>query len=247
MHIQTLSTFFQYQQCRQCWTHANVVIDSPPVRPRHLQSGCCYLQAKLTNFTAAVRLQLRSCLAQHACLSVSQVSIEGIKSGPRRLYGEYDQQPGSVIASSQKGMTAEPSLTNSSSLETTTAVNIRMQDAAVQSWSRGVTVAVHIQLGGAKSQGQQLAAALQHEHERVLADNAMNAAIGPVDAANLQAEVVDVSPVLANSSLTRSQAEIKRTSQHGTSQSKELVQVKLCWKRLDRAHQTCWDCSSASS
>ena len=136
-------------------------------------------------------------------------------------------------------MTAEHSLANSSLSVTTTAVNSPVQDAAVQQSSRGVTMAVHIQLGSAQSQGHQLAAALQQEPERVLTDNAMNAAVGPVNVASLQAGVIDMSPVLANSSLTIRQADTKMAPQRSISASKELVQVRHCCSRFDRAYQNC--------
>lgn len=184
------------------------------------------MQAKLTSFKAAARLQLRTSLADALHLPVMRVTIEGIKSGQSSsMPAAHCSQEGTVTNTCGNESTAEQELANSKPA----AAHAALQLSAVQGSSGGVTVAVHVQLGSAKLQGQQLAAALQTAPETVLTDVDMSAAIGPVNAGSVQAEVVDVTPGLASDIASGRQADSNLVAQQAKAPSKELIEVRLRW------------------
>ena len=185
------------------------------------------VQAKLTSFRASARLQLRTCLADHLHLPLISITIEGIKwrqssSKP----AAHSQQEDEVTSACGRDITAEQGLANSRP-EAAAAAHTAMQPPAVQASSSGVTVAVHIQLGSAQVQGQQLAAALQTAPDTVFTVEGMSAAIGPLHAGSVQAEVVDVTPGLARDSCSAGQADISAPPQEATPSSTELIEVRL--------------------
>ena len=184
------------------------------------------MQAKLTSFKAAGRLQLRTCLAHHLHLPLLTTTIEAIKSGrSSSLSAAHCQHPGALGNTYGKDSAAEQALAKGKPVA---GANAAMQPSAVQAPSSGVTVAVHIQLGSAQQQGQQLAAALQTAPDTVLTDGELNAAIGPVHAGSVLAEVVDVTPGLAHDECSSTkQADRMLPPQEAMTQGRELVEVRM--------------------
>ena len=181
------------------------------------------LQAKLASFTAAARLDLRTCLAQHASLPIPVVSIEGIKSGRTAMPSHCDMQP--VLRTGKPAAEHDVLPDRGPSASTPEAA---LQCAAVQLLSAGVTVAVHVELGSRKAAGEQLLAALQTLPETIFSNSQLCAAVGLVDAASVHAELNDATPGLAKCSSTTSQADLERVLQQTAPVSKELVEVGQC-------------------
>lgn len=192
------------------------------------------VQAKLTSFKAAARLQLRTCLAHHIQLPVMKVTIEGIKSGCSSMPAALASLETAVSPADGKG-------TSSNQVPTATAAHTAAVEPAVQPSSSGVTVAAHVQLGSAKEPGQQLAAALQTVPHTILTDGEMIAAIGAIDAGSVQAEVIDVTPGLAcDSSSPTMQADNSVPPQQAKNTpqevSQELTEVSM---DTDRSEEAC--------
>lgn len=197
------------------------------------------VQAKLTSFKAA-RLQLRTCLAHHIHLPLMRVVIEGIKSGGSITPAAHANQ-GATITTYSNDTSAMPDVVNS--MPTANAAHAAMQQPVVQQHASGVTVVVHIQLGTAKAQGQQLAAALQTVPDILFTDAEMIAAIGAMHAGSVQAEVVDATPGLAcNSSSTRlaeSDAPPQQANTLPHKESQALIEVRIF-------HQKCQSTSGST-
>lgn len=186
------------------------------------------VQAKLTSFKAAARLQLRTCLAHHLHLPLITTTIEGIKSGLSSSLSVAHCQQASTLSTTCGKDSATPQALAKGRPAPIAAAHAAMQPTAMQATSSGVTVAVHIQLGSAQQQGQQLAAALQTTPDAVLTDGEMNAAIGMVHAGSVLAEVVDVTPGLEHDACSSTkQADRSVPPQEAMSQGKELVEVRL--------------------
>ena len=150
------------------------------------------VQAKLTSFSAAARLQLRTCLADHANLPIMQVSIEGMKAGQSTGHTQARVQPSHSIAEDDSQSSAPQQSTNNAvSNKTQHDQPATIQEAA---GNRGVTVAVHIQLGVEQQNGKELIAALQSQPDLVISNCELLAAMGSPDAASLYAAMVDVTP-----------------------------------------------------
>lgn len=180
------------------------------------------VQAKLTSFKAAARLQLRTCLADHLHLPLITTTLEAIKSGSS-MPAVHCQQAGTLSNTHGKDSAAQQGLANGKP-----AAHAAMQASAVQASSSGVTVAVHIQLGSAQQQGQQLAAALQSAPDTVMTDGEMIAAIGPVHAGSVLAEVIDVTPGLAHDTCSSTmRADSRVPPQEEVSHGRELVEVSM--------------------
>ena len=184
------------------------------------------MQAKLTSFRAAARLQLRKCLADHLHLPLISITIEGIKSGQGSSKPAAHLKQEGAVNICGKASVAEQGLANSRSGAVAAAGHTAVQPSAVQASSNGVTVAVHIQLGSADEKGQQLAAALQTAPDAVLTDDEMSAAIGLVHAASVQVEVVDVTSGLACDNSSTRQADISLPPQEARPPSTELIEVR---------------------
>ena len=186
-----------------------------------------HVQAKLTSFNAAVRLQLRTCLANHLHLPLISVTIEGIKSGQSsNVAAAHCRQEGTVTKACGNSCAAEQGLADSRP-GAVAAACAAVQPSAVQASSSGVTVAVHIQLGSAQVQGQQLAAVLQTAPDTNLTDEEMSAAIGPVHTGSVQAEVVDVTPGLAHDSSYTRPADTSTPPQEARPSSTALIEVRI--------------------
>ena len=185
------------------------------------------MQAKLTSFKAAARLQLRTCLADHLHLPLISITIEGIKSGQTSSKpAAHCQQEGTVTKACDKTIAAEQGLADSRPGAVAAAAgHAAVQPSAVQASPSGVIVAVHIQLGGAQVQGRHLAAALQTAPHTLLTDEGMSAALGPLHAGSVQAEVVDVTPGLALDSSSTRQADSVAPAQEAKPPSRDLIEV----------------------
>lgn len=186
------------------------------------------MQAKLTSFKAAARLQLRTCLADHLHLPLITTIVEGIKSGQSSSMSAAHCQQASTRSNTRgKDSAAEQGLAKGRSGKVA-AAHAAMQPPAVQASSSGITVAVHIQLGSAQQQGQQLAAALQTAPDTVLTDGEMTAAVGPVHAGSVWAEVIDVTPGLEHDMCSSTKrADSVLPPQEAMSQGQELVEVSM--------------------
>ena len=180
------------------------------------------LQAKLTSFAAAARLQLRTRLAHHVQLPLLNVTIEGIKSGQSTINSKRIQAGIGINTDSNLCTTDEQPMPSTSK-----AVAGCMLSTAVQAKLAGVTVAVHIQLKNEKAVGEQLVAALQSNPEAVLLDSQLLAAVGPSDPDSLYAEVIDVTPGLANQHALPDESSIVVSSQNAAdSSSQQLIEVR---------------------
>ena len=187
----------------------------------------CVVQAQLTSFRAAARLQLRTCLADQLHLPLISVTIQAIKSGQsNNVPAACCQQEGAVNSACGKNMLARQGSANSRP-GAAAAAHAAVQPLSDEAPSSGVTVAVHTQLGSAQVQGQQLAAALQTAPDTVLTEQEMNACVGAVHAGSLQAVLVDVTPGLACDSSPTRQAGTSVPPQEATPPSTALVEVRV--------------------
>lgn len=152
--------------------------------------------------------------------------MEGIKSGRRSSKpAAHCQQEGTVTKACGRNIAAEQGVADSRP-GALAAGHAAVQPSPVLATCSGVTVAVHIQLGSAQVQGQQLAAALQTAPHTVLTDEEMSTAVGPVHAGSVHAEVVDVTPGLALDSSSTRQAVRIAPSMEAKSPSKVLIEVR---------------------
>ncbi len=152
------------------------------------------LQAKLRSFTAAARLQLRTCLANHAHLPLLAVTIEGIKSDQHNRRFTQNMQPDTCSSQCNSQGSGSKQARN----EASQPKNSWTHSFAAKPIPVGVTIAVHIQLGSQEAQGEQLVAALQAAPETVLQNSKLLAAVGITDKDSLYAEVINVTPGLPN-------------------------------------------------
>ena len=95
---------------------------------------------------------------------------------------------------------------------------------------RGVTIAVHIQLGVEQQNGDELIAALQSQPGIVISNGKLLAAIGPPDAASLYAAMVDVTPGRrqAQSEAAQPFAALTHAADAAPKLSHDLVPVRFC-------------------
>ena len=160
-----------------------------------------------------------------------QVTIEGMKAGQITRSG-HTQANTQLCHSTAAGHSQSSTTQQTTSHAVSSAVSNNTKPMLAQGPAgiRGVTIAVHIQLGVEQQNGDELIAALQSQPGIVISNGKLLAAIGRPDAASLYAAMVDVTPGRrqAQSEAAQPFAALTHAADAAPKLSHDLVPVRFC-------------------